>query len=165
MIAMACDMTIASEDALFTHPGFRYIGPTTDLGLMLSVMGLKKMKEMVLTGRAFNAQEALECGIVNKIVSRDKLEEEVMKYAEAATALPFDGIVLGKAFMQGVLESAGVGLGDYIGMLGHALQTGIHYEPGEYNLLKERRDKGIKGAITEREGKWAPEFDLRSAEF
>jgi enoyl-CoA hydratase len=160
-IAMACDLVIATPDARFTHPGFRYIGPTLDLALWLQLIGLRRLNEMVLTGKAFTAEEAMAYGLINKVVPYDQLEEEVASWAEAAASLPLDGIVMGKAFLQGVLQAAGLAVGEYVGSLGHAMQTNIHYLPDEYNLLRERRDKGVKGAITEREGRWAPEFDLR----
>ncbi len=142
--AMACDMVVATPDARFTHPGFRYIGPTNDIDLLYQIMPPKVLTEMVFTGRAISAQEALQYGMINKIVPYDKLEEEVTKLAEAAAGLPFDGIVIGKALLHGVQDAAGVRMGNYICNLGHALQTGMHYEPDEYNLLKERRNKGIR---------------------
>ena len=160
-IAMACDMAVATPDALFTHPGFRYIGPTNDLGLVFHSLPLKIAKEMVLTGRALTAQEALQYGLLNKVVSYEELEAEVGKIAEAAAALPFDGIVTGKCALEGVLDASGLAMGNYIGNLIHVLQTNMRYEPGEYNLLKERRDKGVKGATVERESHWSGEFELR----
>ncbi|MDY7031554.1 MAG: enoyl-CoA hydratase/isomerase family protein, partial [Thermodesulfobacteriota bacterium] len=85
-IAMASDLVVCTPDARFTHPGFRYIGPTLDLALWLQIMGVRRLKEMVLTGKAFTAEEALECGMVNKVVPEEKLEEEVNKLAQAATS-------------------------------------------------------------------------------
>ena len=96
-LAMACDMMVCTEDARFTHPGFQYIGPTTNLGLLFKSLPLKVAKQMVLTGKPLTAQEAFQYGLANKVVSYDEPEEEVNKLAEAAAALPFDGIVLGKA--------------------------------------------------------------------
>ena len=160
-MAMACDMAVATPDALFTHPGFRYIGPTNDLGLVFHSLPLKIAKEMVLTGKALTAQEALQYGLVNKVASYDKLEEEVNKLAEAAASLPFDGIVTGKSALEGVLDASGLGMGNYVGNLVHTIQTNMRYEPGEYNLLRERRDKGVKGATVEREYHWTSDFALR----
>ncbi len=160
-LAMACDLVVCTPDSRFTHPGFRYIGPTLDLALWLQIMGVRKLKEMVLTGRPFLAEEALQCGMVNSVVPNDKLEEEVNKLAKAAAALPFDGIVMGKTFLQGVMDAAGLSVGEYIGYMGHAMQTAIHYEPGEFNLLKERRDKGVKGATVVRDGFYPEGYDLR----
>jgi enoyl-CoA hydratase len=160
-LVLACDMVVAAEDARFTHPGYRYIGPTGELALMIETLGLKKTKEMVLTGRAFNAQDALKYGLINYVVSQDNLEAETNKLAEAAAAMPFDGIAIGKSLLEGALDALGVGSNGATAYLGHSLQTNIRFEPDEFNLLKARKDKGIKGAITDREAHWKAEFDLR----
>jgi enoyl-CoA hydratase len=160
-MAMACDMIVATPDVLFTHPGFRYIGPCNDLGLLFRSLPLKIAQEMVLTGKALTAQEALQFGLVNRVAAHEDLEAEVMKMAEAAAALPFDGIVTGKAALEGVMDAAGVDRGNYIGNLVHALQTNMRYETGEFNLLRSRRDKGIKGATVEREDHWSDDDALR----
>jgi len=142
--ALACDITIAAEGTLFTHPGWQYIGPTCDLGLLIQTIGVKKTKEMTLTGIPIDAQEALRVGLVNKVVPIDKLEEETMKMAEVITHRPFDGIVMGKAHFEAALEHLSTSASDYIA---HAMQTNLRYEPGEYNLFKERRDTGRTQAI------------------
>ena len=160
-LAMACDLVVCTPDTRFTHPGFRYIGPTLDLALWLQIMGVRRLKEMVLTGKPFTANEALQYGMVNKVVPNDKLEEETYKLATAAAALPFDGIVMGKTFLQGVIDAAGVGIGEYIGYMGHAMQTAIRYEPGEFNLLRERREKGVKGSTVKRDSLWPDGYELR----
>jgi enoyl-CoA hydratase len=74
-IANACDITIAAENTLFTHPGWRYIGPTTDVWLATQLVGFKKAKEMMLTGIPMDAQEALRVGLINKVVPLDDLEK------------------------------------------------------------------------------------------
>ncbi len=150
-IALFSDICIAAEGTLFTHPGWRYIGPAGDISLFIQTIGVKKTKEMMLTGKPIDAEEAFRCGLINKVVPMERLEEEVNKMAEAITLLPFDGIVIGKAHFEAALDALGVGTGSTIAYLMHAMQTNIRYEPGDFNLFKERRDKGIKGAITSRE--------------
>ena len=150
-IVLESDLAVAAEDSLFTHPGWRYIGPSTDVWLMLETLGLKKAKEMMLTGTPINASEALECGLVNKVVPLDKLEEETMKLAETMASLPFDGIVIGKVQFEAALEAMGMGSALTASYILHCLQTGIRYEPGEFNLFRERREKGVKGALVSRE--------------
>ena len=149
-ISNACDVTIAASNTLFTHPGYTYIGPTTDLWLLTQLVGLKKAKEMTLSGIPVDAQEALQIGLVNKVVPLEKLEEETTKMAEAMSRMPIDGIVMGKINFEAVHEAMGQGNGYIANSIMHAMQTAIHYEPGEYNLLKERRDKGVTGAIMAR---------------
>ncbi len=64
---------------------------------------------------------------------------------------PIDGIVMGKVNFELTLEAMGLSTGSNVNYAMHVLQTNIRYEEDEFNLFKERRDKGIKGAIVERE--------------
>jgi len=83
-IMMACDICIASEKAkigqpeinLGINPGF---GGTQRLP---RIVGLMKAKELLLTGRNMDAQEAFEIGLVNKVVDHDKLYDEVQNLAK-----------------------------------------------------------------------------------
>jgi enoyl-CoA hydratase len=82
-VMMACDICIAAKSAkigqpeinLGINPGF---GGTQRLP---RIVGLMKAKELLLTGRNMDAQEAYEIGLVNKIVDNEKLMEEVEKLA------------------------------------------------------------------------------------
>jgi enoyl-CoA hydratase len=83
-VMMACDIILASTTAkigqpeinLGIHPGF---GGTQRLPRLI---GNTKAKELLLTGDAIDAAEALRIGLVNKIIEPDKLVEETMKLAE-----------------------------------------------------------------------------------
>ncbi len=77
------DLVISSDDALFGHPAFRYVGYAPRMWQWAMTMGLRKFQEMVFTGRPFTAQQMYECNFVNSVVPRDELEAEVEKYALA----------------------------------------------------------------------------------
>ena len=145
-LAMAADMIIAAENSLFTHPGWLYMGPISTWQLIMHT-GLKKAKEMMLTGRVIEAQEAYETGLINRLVPLDKLEAEVREAAVSIAQLPLDGIVLGKVQFETALDAMGMHQG-YVTMAAlHTLQTNLRFEPGEFNLVKELRDKGSSGAF------------------
>jgi enoyl-CoA hydratase len=151
-IACACDMAVASEDVYFTNPAYRYIGGTPeDMVLLFFTIGVRKTKEMMLTGRAIDAREALQDGLINKVAPRDKLEEEVDKLANIIARHPYDAIVTGKANFEVAQDIAGIGA---CAVSGHELgvwQSNVQYQPGEFSLIKSIARKGIKGAIKERE--------------
>jgi len=154
-IALACDITIAADDTIFGHPGYRYMGPSAEgfhLPFILNI-GVKRMMELMLTGRPFTAEEAERIGLINKAVPSDKLEEEVNRYAEAISLLSLDGIVVGKFVTRLALDK--LGYGGVAATIAHTLGTNVKWDPGDFNMLKEIRDKGMKEAIKERDARYA----------
>lgn len=83
-LAYQCDITIAAENAVFGQTGPK-IGSPAD-GFMVAystrVVGAKKGKEIWMLTRQYTAQEALEMGLVNKVVSLEKFDREVDKWCE-----------------------------------------------------------------------------------
>ena len=55
-LALACDLLIAAEDARLGHPGVRAIAPGEETAIFAWHVGLKKAKELVLTGDALTAR-------------------------------------------------------------------------------------------------------------
>jgi len=162
-IATVSDLAIASEDAQFTHPGLSFIGANESSAAMwLEVMGFKKLNELVFIKRPFTAQEACECGLVNKFVPKDKLDEVTMEYAEtAANSSAIDLIVSSKSFIRANLHMRGVYAGFYTAALAHSGASHVRFEPGEFNLFKTRAEGGLKAVSQKREEMVAPEFRAR----
>ena len=79
-----CDLSIASENAVFGQAG-PMVG-SFDPGMgsidLMMVVGEKKAKEIWYLCHRYTAKEALEMGLVNKVVPQDKLEEEVDKWCQ-----------------------------------------------------------------------------------
>lgn len=79
-----CDLTIASENATFGQAGPRVGSFDAGLGCLdlMGVVGEKKAKEIWYLCHRYSAKEALEMGLVNKVVPADKLEEEVDEWCD-----------------------------------------------------------------------------------
>ena len=97
-LAATCDLVVASEDASFATPG-------VDIGLFCTTpavalgraVPMKKAMEMLLTGQPISASEALESGLVNRVVPADRLEEETMALAEKVASAPMSTVSIGKS--------------------------------------------------------------------
>ena len=85
VLAAACDFRIAAEDARFSIP-------EVDLGIPLAWGGIPRLireigpnltRELVLTCRPFDAVEAKQAGLLNKIVSNDTLNDEIEQLAQS----------------------------------------------------------------------------------
>jgi len=150
-IAAASDIVIASENSLFTHPAWRYLGPLFNFSILIETIGLKKVKEMVFTCRPLVASEAEKCGFVNRVVKKEDLDQTVSDYVQAVSAMAIDGIAIGKALIEQVLEGRGVGIGATTAWMGHGWLTNLRFEKDEWNFVKNRRDKGLTKALAERD--------------
>jgi naphthoate synthase len=91
-----CDLTIASETARFGQVGPRVGSFDAGFGAayLARLVGEKKAREIWYLCRLYSAQEALEMGLVNKVVPPEKLEEEVDAWckeilAKSPTAIRF----------------------------------------------------------------------------
>ncbi len=81
LLATMCDIIIASEDATFQDMGVRFGTPSVEFFSHPWELGTRKTKEMLFTGDPIPAHEAWRLGMVNRVVPREKLEEETMKLA------------------------------------------------------------------------------------
>jgi len=89
-IALACDVRIASENAVFGQPEI-LIGILPGWGgtqRLPRLVGTGIAKELILGGGQINAQRAYEIGLVNKVVPLANLMEEAGKMAKKFTTLP-----------------------------------------------------------------------------
>lgn len=160
-IALGADIVVASPDAQFTHPAFRYLGcAPQDMYLWIENLGLKKMKEIMLTMRPLSAEEGERIGFVNQVVPREELDQAVDEYVTAISFMPLDGLMMGKSMMRIAMEARGKGVGEVGNWIGHAWATNLTLAEGEYNFVKERRDKGLAQALKDRDEAVAPRFRL-----
>jgi 2-(1,2-epoxy-1,2-dihydrophenyl)acetyl-CoA isomerase len=82
-IALACDMRIASDKASFIEVFVR-IGLVPDAGssyFLPRLVGLAKALEMCFTGDAMKAEEALQLGLVNRVIPAEELEAATREFA------------------------------------------------------------------------------------
>ncbi|MDR1778850.1 MAG: enoyl-CoA hydratase/isomerase family protein, partial [Clostridiales Family XIII bacterium] len=82
-LAMLCDMSVAAEGAKLGS-AFINMALTPDLGaayFLPRVVGPHKAKELFLTGRAVDSAEALDLGLVNRVVPQERLMDEVYALA------------------------------------------------------------------------------------
>jgi enoyl-CoA hydratase len=112
-VALCCDMRVASETAVFGLP-------EVNLGIMAGsggtqrlprLIGAAKAKELLFMGDTITAEEAFRIGLVNKVVPKEKLMEEVMTVAQKLAAKPVVALSLIKSVVdQGLNTDLASGL-------------------------------------------------------
>ena len=88
-LALACDARIASRDAVFAHPGGT-LGIITGWGgtqRLPRLIGRSRAIEMLVTGRRLDAEEALACGLVQKIADESMVAEAIEQAQKIARAI------------------------------------------------------------------------------
>jgi len=89
-LSLLCDMRIASETAQFGVFCRRWGVPLVDGGTVRlpRLIGMSRALDMILTGRAVDAQEALEFGLANRVVSAGQARVEAEKIARDIAQFP-----------------------------------------------------------------------------
>ncbi len=101
-LAIGCDIVLASDRARFSEV-FVKRGLTVDFGgtwLLPRRVGMARAKELALTGRVVDAAEALEMGMVSRIVPPDRLAEEAHALAVELAA----GAPLAQRFIKAAMD-------------------------------------------------------------
>jgi enoyl-CoA hydratase len=107
MIASACDLIIASEDAQFADRAVGWGGGHVQYFSMPWDLGPRKAKEYLFTGEFIGAAEAEKLGLVNRVVPREKLEAETMALAQKIATKDSFALKLAKASVNETLNAQG----------------------------------------------------------
>jgi enoyl-CoA hydratase/carnithine racemase len=90
-VGLSCDMRIAARGTRFGIPAAR-LGlayPLDGVTALINVVGPANARDILLSARLFDTEEAFAMGLVNRVVDADKLEESVRDYAtKMATNAP-----------------------------------------------------------------------------
>ncbi len=139
VLATLCDLTIASENAIFGQVGPKMgsVDPGFGTAYLSRVVGEKKAREIWYMCRRYSAQEALEMGLVNAVVADDKLEEEIDAWcAELVQRSPTAIAIAKRSFNADSENIRGIG---GLGMVGLALYYGSEESKEGSSALKEKR--------------------------
>jgi enoyl-CoA hydratase/carnithine racemase len=143
-LALACDMIVASDTAVFGQPeitlGIIPGGGGTQR--LARVLGKQRAMDYVLTGRRFDAGEALEMGLVYKVAKDGQWLEDAMALAETIAERPPIATRLAKQAVLAAEETA--------------LSAGLENERRLYELAMATDDRveGMKAFLEKREPKF-----------
>lgn len=147
VLHVVCDLTIASENARFGQTGPRVGSFDAGFGssYLARCVGQKKAREIWFMCRQYTAEEALEMGMVNKVVQLDRLEDEVVEWAETMMQHSPLALRMIKVGLNAELDG----------------QSGIQELAGDATMLYYMTDEaqeGGKAFLEKRKPKWKYEF-------
>lgn len=131
VLHVICDLTLAAENAVFGQTGPKVGSFDAGLGssYLASIVGQKKAREIWYLCRQYGAQEALEMGLVNKVVPLEQLEEEGVAWAREILEKSPIAIRFVKAGFNADLDG----------------QTGLQVLAGDATMLYYMTEEGTEG--------------------
>jgi enoyl-CoA hydratase/carnithine racemase len=138
-----CDLAVAVEHAKFGVNGI-------DVGLFCATPSVplvrnvptKVAMEMLLTGQFISAEQALEAGLLNRVVPADRLDDEVQTLIEAILAKPRVAIAMGK---QVFYQHKETGIEAAYQLAGQTMAC---------NMAHETAQEGVQAFIEKRKPNW-----------
>ncbi len=143
-LALACDLRIASQEARFLV-GFLGIGLAPDSAVSLflpALLGLGRATEAAFTNQPITAQQALDWGLVNRVVPRERLHASAL---ELATALK-----------KGAVRAMGLAKSDFNQAVFPHLERVLDYEAHiqEVAHLGAEHKEGVQAFVEKRQPDW-----------
>ena len=143
-LAMSCDMIVASESARFGQPEIN-LGVIPGAGgtqRLARAVGKAIAMEMVLNNRTLTAQEALDYGLVNRVVPVERYLEEAMGLAQEIAGRAPLAVQLGKEAVNQAFETT--------------LSDGLAEERRAFYFLfaSEDQKEGMQAFVAKRKANW-----------
>jgi enoyl-CoA hydratase/carnithine racemase len=102
-LAIACDLRVGSQDASFRLPELALGLPTAWAGILprlINEVGTARARELVLTGRAVDAQEALSLSLLHKVVPAEKIDAATTAWANPIVRRPLAALRVTKTLLN-----------------------------------------------------------------
>jgi enoyl-CoA hydratase len=152
-LALACDLTIAADDAFFGEPELKF-GAGIVVMLLPWLVGPKIAKEIIITGEdRLSAARAHALGIVNRVVPAAELEATVLKLARHLAAIDPDLVKRTKRAINRSFEARGM-----LDALEEALAIDLAIEGAgsadKIRFMEVARREGLKAALRWRDARF-----------
>jgi len=140
-----CDLAVASSEAKFAVSGVSYgLFCSTPSVPLLRNVAPKAAMEMLVTGDFISAQQALERGLVNRVVAPDQLDAEIAKLVASILDKPRAAIAIGKDLVYRQRE---MGIEAAYQLAGHTMAA---------NMMDSCAQEGFKAFTEKRKPAWKP---------
>ena len=144
-VAMMCDVILAGESAKFGQPEIK-IGCIPGIGgtqRLTRLIGRARAMDLILTGRMVKADEALQMGLVSRVLPDDRLADVAAETAAQIAGYPRDIALMARATVNMADEAS--------------LTAGVRFERQMYHALygSEAQKEGMAAFLEKRD----PEFN------
>ena len=152
---LACDITIASDQATFGQPEVRMVSNSSFL--FPALVGWKVAARYALTGDHFGPEEAVRIGAINEVVPHDELMPRAREMAKRLAMVPSDSVRLNKKLTTFGLQAMGlrnaIQTGGLVSILAHSSTDAEEVA----DMYEVQRNEGLGAFLKMRDGKFIPE--------
>tara|TARA_R110002072_G_scaffold12295_4_gene53583 strand:- start:17528 stop:18367 length:840 start_codon:yes stop_codon:yes gene_type:complete len=149
MLVWVCDLIVAADDAAFSDPVVAFGVNGVEYFAHPWEVGVRKAKEMLFTGEAISAAEAMQLGMVNHVVPAIELKDRTRQMAEHIAKRPSMGLKLAKQSVNQMQDAQGLWTALQSAMslqqLGHANNHQVHgmgIDPAGAAIIRDQA-KGV----------------------
>ena len=154
-LALACDMTIAADDAFFGEPELKF-GAGIVVMLLPWIVGPKLAKEIILLGQdRIPAARAREIGMVNRVVPAGELDDIALAMARNIAAIDPSLVKETKRAINQAVEAQGM-LQALEAALGIDLAIEGEGSPDKIRFMEIARQDGLRAALAWRDARFDP---------
>lgn len=154
-LALMADIAVVASDTQIGMPATRFLGPALgSLHMFFHRLGPVLARRLLLTGDTIEAGELAQLGVFTEVVAPGDVEARAVWWAEKASRMPADGIVMAKEAFRLVEQLQAYQGEEVLSSMLHAYGTNLQFDEGEFNFVKARAEHGTKRA-----------FELRDAHF
>ncbi len=156
-LAMMADMVVSADDCQIGHPGMRGLGYPRNGAIWPLVIGMRKVKELSLSGDSISGAEAERIGMINYAWPKDELEQRTIDFADRFANMTADHLALIKAACNRWYENMGI----YSSVRSSTEMDAMGQLTGEAYLWQDKvrsameSGGGLKEALDWRDGRYS----------
>jgi enoyl-CoA hydratase len=150
-LAMACDLIVAADGSQLGEPEIRFGSAPVTL-LMPFLIGQKRTRELLFTGDLIDAAAAERIGLVNRVVTEERLVAEVDALADRLARVPPDVMAPTKLLLNRAMDLAGFSAAVAAGL---DLQSFVNMSDTAREFDAIVRRDGLKAALAWRDERYA----------
>jgi enoyl-CoA hydratase/carnithine racemase len=147
-MALCADLVIASDDARIGTPYSRMWGAYLT-GMWIYRLGLTRVKELALSGRALSGTQAAAIGLINQSVPFAELEREVAQTARRLAAVPSSQLAAMKLVVNQAYENMGLASTQTLGPILDGLMRNT---PEAHDFIAQAERDGVHAVVERRDG-------------
>ncbi|MDR3661485.1 MAG: enoyl-CoA hydratase/isomerase family protein [Mycobacterium sp.] len=147
-MALMTDISVIARNTRIGMPATRFLGPALgSLHMFFHRLGPVLARRLLLTGDIVEAATVEHLGVFTETCGPDDVTARAWYWAEKASRMPADGVVIAKEAFRLVEQSQAYQGEEVASYLFHAYGTNLQFAPGEFNFVKTRAQHGTKEAF------------------